>query len=511
VPPQRVDAAQLRGLEAVEYARVSKVGERGELLISPDTQTTHMDRYADTHELVVVERFLDLDETGRSFEKRKIQEIISGIKAGRWQVVLVWKYSRWGRNEQLSKVYIAKVEAAGGTVISVTEPIDASTAIGSFQRDLVLRLDELQSDLIGESWKDAQAHRRSKGLPHHGRQRFGYTYTKGQGYEISPATAPFVREAYERYIGGASIRGIVHDWNSRGLRTESMKSRPNGEHWSPQSLMYLLDTGFAAGLIREHSKPGTPETRRSSATFDVWRDGCHEPIIDRALWDAYRAKRAANALLAPRVRTATHALSSLLSCALCGGRLTSTYSHSKTVHTWTCLKGRNTRCHPPVSIGNAFVLLLVAEWLNANAEGGGDFAAQATAIAASRQQATTRSEQSARDLDKLLRRRRRLVELYETGDIEIGDYRAMKAKRDAEIVDAEAAQRAAMLDAAVQMNPEPAVFRTLLEEWEQTPPHAQRGALARLVRTIEVGPGTGRRQSPELTRLRVRIVPRWEQ
>mgnify|MGYP000164047087 FL=1 len=47
----------------------------------------------------------------------------------------------------------------------------------------------------------------------------GYRIDENQHYQIDPATAPLVLEAFERYADGECVRKIVESFNARGLRT----------------------------------------------------------------------------------------------------------------------------------------------------------------------------------------------------------------------------------------------------------------------------------------------------
>jgi hypothetical protein len=68
----------------IEYARVSKVGERDpEELKSPQIQINAMDAYAKRHNIEVIDRVIDLDKSGRTFEQRAIKDIIARIKNGK--------------------------------------------------------------------------------------------------------------------------------------------------------------------------------------------------------------------------------------------------------------------------------------------------------------------------------------------------------------------------------------------------------------------------------------------
>ena len=203
-------------LRAYAYARVSKVGERGDDLISPELQRHSMDSWAVRNGVTIVDHIEDLDESGRDFEKRKVRDMIAGIEAGDADMVLLWKWSRWGRNLLQSRIYIAAVEAAGGQVRAAEEDFDPSTTMGKFTRDQMLMIAELQSNQISDGWKETQARRRRNGLPHTSAPRYGYRYVKGEGYLQDPEQAVLLTELYKRFVGGETMASLVRWMNGGG-------------------------------------------------------------------------------------------------------------------------------------------------------------------------------------------------------------------------------------------------------------------------------------------------------
>ncbi|MBO3743190.1 recombinase family protein [Actinoplanes flavus] len=128
----------------VAYIRVSKVGGRGDDLISPEVQRHTIDCW-------------------------RVEEVIKGVKDGRWSYAILWKWSRWGRNLKESQIHLAAVEEVGGIVRATTEDVDPRTTIGRFTRDQLLSIAQLQSDWISDNWREAQDKRRRDGLPTDGK------------------------------------------------------------------------------------------------------------------------------------------------------------------------------------------------------------------------------------------------------------------------------------------------------------------------------------------------------
>lgn len=350
------------------YLRVSKVGARGDDLISPELQQHSIESWAARNGYFIVDWIPDVDKSGRDFGKRRVAEMIDGIRAGKAKGVALWKWSRWGRNLLQSRIYIAQVEDAGGEVRAAEEDFDPTTTMGKFTRDQMLSIAELQSNQISDSWKDTQAKRRRDGLPHNGAPRWGYSYGRKTGYVIDPVIAPGVELAYREYVDGKPMLSIARELNELGIY--NAMDRP----WSGQTLGPTLDQGFAAGYIRERSAEKAKKAKKSWAihAFDIWRKGIHQPIISEELWEAYKALRLASAGQGRRRVERKYTLTGSLTCAECGGNLTSRYGGADNRQMWVCgrrdrKKSMGLEVHRPVSVDQYRVAEELQSWLNGHA------------------------------------------------------------------------------------------------------------------------------------------------
>lgn len=490
---------------AQPYIRVSKIGTREEV-ISPDLQMRSIEAYARRMDLRLLDPVCDIDRTGRTFRKRSVDAIIEDIRNGKHRRVLLWKWSRWARNQEESAKYLSKVRVVGGRVDSATEDFDQDTAIGRLQMGVLMQFDQYTSDLASEGFRDVHERRRDAGLPHTGRRRFGYTYVN-KAYVINDEEAPLVRLAYEAYVSGDTYANILQLFKASGVRTTM-----DGE-WSLQGLIRMMDTGFAAGMIRERTEPtGAPVN--SIRSYDRWRTGAHEPLISAELWQKYRARRFAQEALPTRSRRAVHALSALLFCAICKHRLVTRYSGPSRSHQWECMSRKH---DASVSVNNKLALSVVREWVRA--EFGDELMVReyilAAAEARKQPQPATDDEQAriAASIRQVGRKLERLLDLYEDGDLDKAEYRKRKEAHEQEAARLVALQRPAVAPVVAGV-PDYEALRTLDAVWDDlaTDPAQFREALSSLVSRIEVGPRSGSAMASAWTAAvdRVRPVGSWE-
>ncbi len=471
-------------VRAVAYIRISEMGDRtAKDLISDKAQLHEIQQHARRYGYEIVEVMSDLDETGRDFSRRKVAKIIEMVRGGEIEVVLLWKWSRWGRNTNQSLMYIAQLEQAGGRVEAATEHFDTETSYGKFGRGLFLLLAELQSDQIGDGWKDTQEFRRRLGLPHTAAPRFGYRYNRDADpaprYEVHEEEAKLLRSAYERFVADVmSIRGLAMEWNRLGVKTTQ------GGAWGATSMRTMLDTGFGAGWIRERSKQpkqGQPNSRRPEA-FDVWREGSHDAVISTELWEAYQRKRKAASRIPPAARVPKHGLSGMLFCPRCGQTMKAHLSGPECRYVqWVCRAGVD-RLHPPVTISNIRAEKVIMSWLADQAQGGESVTEDAQRLvdqqhAAEREVGALRSDLAAAE-----RKFQRLQKLWLDGDFTKEFYEAQKASLGGEVTDLrERLDVAEARDSRSAQRPEVAAFVGLQRRWRDYPAAHRRAALLTLL------------------------------
>jgi site-specific DNA recombinase len=474
---------------AVAYVRVSK--ERDDM-ISPDLQMRAIRAFAAREGFEIVHTIEDLDLTGTTFDNRSVGEVVKGIKAGDYEAVLLWKWSRWGRHLEFSLFFVRQVEEAGGQVRSATEDMDASTAMGKYNRGNSLLMAEYESQQKSEGWKEVQARRRENGLPHGGAARFGYM-KDGKAFVPDPETAPALREAFERYAAGDPVQRIVDDLNARGFRST------RGNVIKANSLLAAMDSGFAAGLMRSRSKPGKAGQR---SDFDVWTEGAHEPLITRETWKAFQVRRARSKAVPTRLRTASYSLSGLVKCE-CGARMVAAKANAVT--TWRCSAQQDYKgC--PVNGTSARVERLEAfvwQWVQDNAKGV-DAAADEAARLERATRATGDVERIAAEVRALEARRERLVDLFMDGGVDRATYDRKRDEVTAELQRAEGALREARAVAQTSGAGVRELFRGIVRTWEDANQHDRRELLSAVVAEVVVNKGSHWRPDKYVIR------PKWE-
>jgi len=468
-------------LRVIGYVRVSKAKEEG---ISPELQQNAIEDWCGRNGASLIDVVTDLDATGRNFVRAGVQSVISRVEAGEAEVVVVWKWSRFGRNVRDCLINIDRVEVAGARLIAATEEFDESP-VGRFGRGQFLLMAQFESERIGEQWKEAKARRVRLGLTPDGGSRYGYTYDKRtKRYTVNPETGPLLAEMYRRYIGGESQVRIV-DWlNEQGT------PGPRGGAWWQPPLKMILESGFGAGLIVYKGE---------------YHPGAHEPVIDKATWEAYLRASRARRHQAPRNISPSHPFAGLLFCRTCGRAIVR--DGQRSLGGLRCGAhggGKGFTCPDPAWVTIKTVEEAVLEWLAGIAD---PITAKAEVLASQRDaRSATKAEvrRLTRDVTRLDTALARLTRQVAEGLIPPAAYATARDE-----ITSDLAKRAARLqevqdDLAAMSAPAPKVALDLLRDWPALDDLGKREVLRALVRRITVRPRWRDRGEP-----RVIVEPVW--
>jgi DNA invertase Pin-like site-specific DNA recombinase len=510
---------------AIGYIRVSWAREE---MIAPETQRAAITACAARKGYAIIGWAEDLDMTGRNF-KRKIMNVIARVKAGEAEAIIVWKFSRFGRERVGVQVYLAELEEAGGRLVSATEDVDTTTATGKFQRGVLLEVSAFESDRAAETWAETYGWRVREGLPPFGRPRFGYRlegrvrdeddphrtrHVRGEEERYVPALAAgseALASAYRAYIAGSGFHAIAGQLNAAGWVT-AYEGR-----WRAQAVMDVLDSGFGAGLLRLHD-PACRCKRKSACPRRAWLKGAHEPVIGADEWEAYRRRREEVAALPPRSREARYPVTGLVRCGHCRAAMVPSGYGSGGAALFTCSRRRqygDCEGKPSLSVSRitGAVREIVTEWAQDI-----DAAAVDAVRAAGQRDAAA---EIARLEDVLDRCDRRLVKLAidRSADVDglLGDDAwkqaavIRRAERDQAAADLAEARRALARGPSSDVVP---ALKGLAADWDLLAPADLNRVLRGMVRRIVVyreGEKTRDRAGWwKLMPARFEVLPLWE-
>ena len=302
---------------ACAYIRVS-TDKQEEL--SPDAQKRLLIDFAKKNNMSLLAENIYIDNgiSGKKADKRPEFLKMIGLAKSKehpFDVILVWKFSRFARNQEESIVYKSLLKKNHVEVVSVSEPL-VDGPFGTLIERIIEWMDEYYSiRLSGEVLRGMT----EKAL------RGGYQSSLPLGYKMNKDTgvpyiyedeAVIVRKIYADYTAGHSYLEIARELNSLGYKTK------RGSTFEGRTIEYILSNPFYYGAVRWNRQKHDDHTIKSVNEWII-ADGKHEPLIDKTKWDeiqhliALRSKPY-KARAAGHMR---HWLGGLVKCSDCGASL----------------------------------------------------------------------------------------------------------------------------------------------------------------------------------------------
>ena len=303
---------------AAAYIRVST---EDQVEFSPDSQLARIKDYAKHNDLVLPEEYIYIDEgiSGKDAKHRPAFNRMIGVaktKPKPFDVILVWKFSRFARNREDSIVYKSMLrKQCDISVVSISESLgDDKTSI--LIEALIEAMDEYYSINLAEEVKRGMTEKASRG---------GIVSVPAFGYKIENNTytpddnAEFVCGIFADFVAGAGYREIAQKYSALGARTRAGKPLDN------RFVEYLLRNPVYIGKIRWSADGNGAGKRNFDNPNTIISDGEHQPLIDAATWDTVQARIAEikrrYGKFQRREQPIQYMLKGLVRCSACGATL----------------------------------------------------------------------------------------------------------------------------------------------------------------------------------------------
>lgn len=287
---------------------------------SPDSQIKLIREYASRHDFVIPDKFVFYDD-GISAKSTKGRErfndmiLIAEQKEPPFEAIIVWKFSRFARNEEDSILLKSRLRKNGVSVLSVSEPINEHDEYSGLIERIIEWDDAHYLRRLSQEVKRGMTEKASRGEPMS--RQYGYDLIKKRLYPNSDAD--IVRDIFTSYANGEGVRKIAMRLGTEGVRT-SRGNLPDNR-W----VEYILQNPVYIGKIR-WSVSGKAASRRDyNNPGIVIADGTHEPIIDEKTWEIVQNKidetKKAYGYYQRSEQQVEFMLKGLLRCSVCGATL----------------------------------------------------------------------------------------------------------------------------------------------------------------------------------------------
>jgi len=318
---------------AAIYARVSS--DRQDVDLSISAQLKALREYASRNGYTVFREFVDEAESGRTTARPAFREMISlaKMKHPPFEMILVWKLSRFARNREDSIIYKSLLRKQGIQIISINEPIE-DTPTGRLMEGIIEVIDEFYSSNLAQDVIRGMRENAARGFYNGSRPPFGYLRKKVKDGEKSrntlepdPVQAPIVERMFKECAEGKGLKEIAKGLNRDGIPA------PGGGKWGKQRTHKILCNEAYVGCLvwgkKRNGKSNLPPVRKEEA----W-----PALIEKDVF--YKVQNSMNdrapKVTHPRVTSSHYLLSGLVRCNKCGAAYIGYGAKSGRFHYYVC-------------------------------------------------------------------------------------------------------------------------------------------------------------------------------
>jgi site-specific DNA recombinase len=257
----------------------------------------------------VVDKYIDNDTGASSRSKKKVRaeynRLLEDIEAGRIDAVVIWMEDRLQRQVIELAEFLKVCDAAGVRRIASTGgEFDLSDPDQRTLLYIKAAMAEAEIEKMSKRMRRKNQERAEQGERHPGGRRpYGEAWHGPQAVSEEQAAQEreHIREAVRRITAGDSLRGIVTDWEKRGITSQF------GNLWRNSNLRRCLLSPRLIGMREYEGK---------------LIKGDWEPIISVEEWEAVKAILEDPARYKyERGGVAKHLLSGMIYCGTCGVKL----------------------------------------------------------------------------------------------------------------------------------------------------------------------------------------------
>lgn len=223
-------------------------------------------------------RYDDGGYSGGNMERPGLKTLLTDIKAGKINVVVVYKIDRLTRSLTDFSRLVEVFDEHNVTFVSVTQSFNTTSSMGRLTLNVLLSFAQFEREVTGERIRDKFAASKKKGMWMGGRLILGYDLGVRK-LIINEAEAEQVRFVFHEYLKLDSTLELLAIMRQRGIKTKSWVTQKGiekkGQFYSSGTLYGLLKNPIYCGKM--HLK-------------GQLYDAEHEAIIDEGIWQQVQEK-----------------------------------------------------------------------------------------------------------------------------------------------------------------------------------------------------------------------------
>lgn len=268
--------------------------------------------------IILPEKYDDGGYTGANTDRPALQKLITDIKEGKINCVVVYKVDRLSRSLLDFVQLLELFEKYNVVFISVTQAFNTNSSMGRLTLNILLSFAQFEREIISERVKDKMGAARKKGKWLGGRTILGYDLDKvNRKLVINEKGAKLVREIFDMYLKEKSLLSVAMVLNEKGYHTKQYTSKSGktcgGIKFKTTNIHLTLNNVLYIGKVKYNGE---------------LYPGMHEAIITDETFDKTQAILANNSVRRqkPKNTRNTGLLNHILRCKACNCGMSHTYT-----------------------------------------------------------------------------------------------------------------------------------------------------------------------------------------
>ena len=220
--------------KAIGYIRVS-TQDQAESGLSLTHQENKIRAYASALDIELTSIAVDAGYSAKSLNRPAMQEVISKVKSGAVDTVIILKLDRLTRSVKDLGAVVELFEKTGAALISVQDSINTATAAGRLVLNVLGSVAQWEREAVGERTKAALSVKKAAGQ-RVGTIPFGYDLdSNGVDLIANESELEAISLMQELRNMGLSFNKIAAELESRGIKTKK-----GGDKWQGKTILNIL-------------------------------------------------------------------------------------------------------------------------------------------------------------------------------------------------------------------------------------------------------------------------------
>ncbi|HEX3418877.1 MAG TPA: recombinase family protein, partial [Stellaceae bacterium] len=222
-------------------------------------------------------RYDDGGFSGGNLERPALQRLLTDIRTGRIDIIVVYKVDRLTRSLADFARLVELFDAEAVSFVSVTQQFNTTNSMGRLALNVLLSFAQFEREVSGERIRDKIAASKKKGMWMGGNVPLGYDADE-RTLLVNPAEAETVCRIFALYRVLGCVRRVKEEADRLGLRTKSSTTangtERGGKPFSRGHLYTLLSNPIYTGQIAHQGElyPGQQPALIDHETWITVRD-----------------------------------------------------------------------------------------------------------------------------------------------------------------------------------------------------------------------------------------------